>query len=57
LEFDDFYLIQPGTHQWDYVDSKSYNGQQSRPVPADFEYASNTNSRWLEIDELRAIIA
>lgn len=57
LEFDDFYLIQPGTHHWDYVESTSYGGQQGRPVPADFEYASNTNSRWLEADELRAIIA
>jgi hypothetical protein len=39
------------------VESTSYGGQQGRPVPADFEYASNTNSRWLEADELRAIIA
>ena len=57
LEFADFYLIQPGIHHWDYVESKSYGGQQGRPVAPDFEYASNTNDRWLDIGELRAIIA
>jgi UDP-N-acetylglucosamine 4,6-dehydratase len=56
LEFKDLYVIQPGIHMWDYDDSHVYDGEQGRPVSAEFEYASNTNTRWLNSDQLKAVI-
>ncbi len=56
LEFKDFYIIQPGIHMWDYVESASYGGEKGQPVAADFEFASNSNAQWLDSDQLRAVI-
>jgi len=56
LEFKDLYVIQPGIHMWDYDDSQVYDGEKGRPVSAEFEYASNTNTRWLNSDQLKAVI-
>jgi UDP-N-acetylglucosamine 4,6-dehydratase len=56
LEFKDFYVIQPGIHMWDYIDSAVYGGEQGKPVPADFEYASNSNMQWLDSEQLKAVI-
>jgi UDP-N-acetylglucosamine 4,6-dehydratase len=56
LEFDDHYIIQPGIHMWDYVDSAVYGQERGRPVPADFEYASDGNTQWLDSGQLKAII-
>jgi UDP-N-acetylglucosamine 4,6-dehydratase len=56
LEFDDHYVIQPGIHMWDYVESAVYGKERGRPVPADFEYASHSNSHWLDVKELKAVI-
>lgn len=57
LEFDSFYVIQPAVHLWNHGEHKSYGGEQGRPVAPDFEYASNTNSHWLDTDQIRAAIA
>lgn len=56
LEFKDFYVIQPGIHMWDYVDSATYADEQGRLVAADFEYASNSNTQWLQAEQLRSAI-
>jgi UDP-N-acetylglucosamine 4,6-dehydratase/5-epimerase len=56
LEFDGFYVIQPAVHLWNHGQYKNYDGQQGRPVSTDFEYASNTNSRWLDAEQIRAVI-
>jgi UDP-N-acetylglucosamine 4,6-dehydratase len=56
LEFNDFYIIQPEIHMWDYVESKSYGDETGKPVAADFEYASDNNTLWLDSDQLRAVI-
>src|SRR5262249_48373062 len=56
LEFDDHYVIQPGIHMWDYVESAVYGKERGRPVPADFEYASNSNTQWLNSEQLKAVI-
>jgi UDP-N-acetylglucosamine 4,6-dehydratase len=56
LEFNDFYIIQPGIHMWDYVGSATYGDEQGRPVPADFEYASDNNPLWLDAEQLKAAI-
>ena len=56
LEFNDLYVIQPGIHMWDYVDSAVYGDERGRPVPADFEYASDSNTQWLDSKQLKAVI-
>jgi UDP-N-acetylglucosamine 4,6-dehydratase/5-epimerase len=56
LEFDSFYVIQPAVHLWNHGQHKDYRGEQGRPVSPEFEYASNTNSLWLNTEQLRAAI-
>ncbi len=56
LEFRDFYVIQPGIHMWNYVDSPVYDGEEGRQVSSDFEYASDSNPQWLEPKQLLAAI-
>lgn len=56
LEFDSFFVIQPAVHRWNHGQYKNYDGEQGRPVSADFEYASNTNGHWLSTEQIRAAI-
>ena len=56
LEFTDFYVINPNIHLWDNSGNSTYDGEQGRPVASDFEYASHTNDRWFDVDQLRAVI-
>jgi len=50
LDIGDMYVIQPIYNWWQ--EEKRYNGE---PLPEGFRYASNTNSQWLSIDELREL--
>jgi UDP-N-acetylglucosamine 4,6-dehydratase len=56
LEFKDFYVIQPGIHMWDYVESTAYDGEVGQPVAADFEFASDSNTQWLGSDQLGSVV-
>ncbi len=56
LEFDDYFVIQPGIHLWDTSEMRVHGGRQGTPVAADFEYASNTNDRWFTVEQLRELI-
>ncbi len=51
LELDDLYLIKP-LHPWWRAD----NWHEGRPVPDGFRFSSDTNERWLSVDELRRLI-
>jgi UDP-N-acetylglucosamine 4,6-dehydratase len=51
LEFDDMFVIQP-VHPWWSVG----NWTHGRPLPDGFRYTSDTNSRWLSVDDLRALV-
>ena len=55
LEFARHYTIQPTFHWWDRDGARVDNGEQGAPLPEDFEYASNTNERWLSSAELAAL--
>ena len=57
LEFDSFFVIQPAVHLWSPDEHRVYGGEQGRPVPPDFEYASDTNSEWLDSEQLKGAIA
>jgi UDP-N-acetylglucosamine 4,6-dehydratase len=52
VEHDDYYVVQPAFPWWS--DGLGYQ-DGGRPVPEGFVYASNTNDRWLSVEELRAL--
>ncbi len=56
LEFDDYFVVKPGIHMWNPKESQVYGGQQGRPVAPDFEYASNSNDRWITVERLRELV-
>ena len=51
LDMGDHYVIQPELEWW------PREALDGTPVPEGFRYASDTNTRWLSPDELRAMIA
>jgi UDP-N-acetylglucosamine 4,6-dehydratase len=52
LELDDRYIVQP-LHSWWQVE----NWAKGKPVSDGFRYSSDTNTRWLTVDELKRIVA
>ena len=55
VEYDDYFAILPTFANWsipDYVQDKG-----GRPCPDGFCYSSDTNSRWLTVAELQAMIS
>ena len=58
LEFGDYYIIQPPVPFWRSESSEvmNYGGEKGKTVASDFEYASDTNVKWLDVDALRSII-
>lgn len=54
LEFDDYYIIQPNFVWWAQEDYLKQNG--GTPCPDGYSYASNTNSWWLEENEIRSLV-
>ena len=53
LEFDDYYIVEP-EFKWWYREKHLSNG--GKPVKAGFVYASNTNDKWITVEELRAMV-
>jgi UDP-N-acetylglucosamine 4,6-dehydratase len=56
VEFDSFFVIQPAVSLWNYDETRNYSGEEGRSVAADFEYASDANSQWLDSEQLKAAI-
>lgn len=53
LEFGDYFIIEPEFHWWS---SKTHISNGGIPVKEGFVYASNTNDRWLTIEELKGLV-
>lgn len=53
LEFEDYYIVEPEFHWWS---NEGHIANGGKPVKEDFKYASNTNDRWLTVEELRELI-
>lgn len=53
LEYDDYFAILPSFHEWDEDAFSRMNG--GRRCPEGFRYSSETNDRWLSLEELRAM--
>jgi UDP-N-acetylglucosamine 4,6-dehydratase len=54
LEFNEFFVIQPSFHEWAWQNGGVYGNEKGKPVPADFEYRSDSNAIWLTETQLRA---
>lgn len=52
VEFDDYYVIKPMFRYFE----RRFNQDRCQPVPEDFEYNSGTNTWWLSVEELKAMI-
>jgi UDP-N-acetylglucosamine 4,6-dehydratase/5-epimerase len=53
IEYKDYYVIKPEFWFFD----RRFNESGGQPVPEEFEYNSNTNTQWLSVEELKAMIA
>jgi UDP-N-acetylglucosamine 4,6-dehydratase len=56
VDMGDHYILQPGHHWWNVTAFLERVREQGRPIANSFEYASNTNDRWVTNDELRALV-
>jgi UDP-N-acetylglucosamine 4,6-dehydratase len=56
LDLGDHYVIQPAQHWWNVEAFQKAMSHLGKPIPEDFEYASNTNDRWLSRQELQDLI-
>lgn len=54
LEYDEYYVILPEFHNWGTAQYLEKNG--GKPCAEGFRYSSDTNSRWLTIDELMEMV-
>jgi UDP-N-acetylglucosamine 4,6-dehydratase len=50
FDFDDYYIIYPSTYWWD---KNRYFTPGGAKVGEDFVYSSNSNGKWLSIDEIK----
>lgn len=53
IELDDMFVVQPAETLWFGRDWET----RGKPIADDFRYASNTNTQWLNVDQIREIIA
>lgn len=54
LEYDDHYVILPAFHGWDGEAYLKVNG--GKRTPDGFTYSSDTNTEWLSVEDLRAML-
>lgn len=52
VELDDMFVIEPAHPWW-----SQQNLSEGRPLADGFSYASDTNDRWLSVEELRRLVA
>lgn len=51
VELDEMYIVQPANPSWQIEEIPG-----TKPLPEDFQYKSNENSRWLTVPELKRIL-
>ncbi len=56
-EFADHYTVHPVFEWWKRAEHTIESGEQGRPVAEEFEYASNTNEKWLSRAELVGMLS
>jgi UDP-N-acetylglucosamine 4,6-dehydratase/5-epimerase len=53
VELDDMFVVQPAEALWF---GREWE-KRGKPLAADFRFASNTNTEWLNVDQIRALVA
>jgi UDP-N-acetylglucosamine 4,6-dehydratase len=53
IELDDMFVVQPAEAYWF---GREWE-KRGNPVPSDYRYASNTNTEWLNVDQIRELVA
>lgn len=53
VELDDMFVVQPAEALWF---GREWE-KRGKPLAADFRYASNTNDQWLNVDQIRELVA
>ena len=53
VEFDEYYVVEPEFHWWSKKDFLLNGGER---VKEGFRYASNTNEKWLSVEDLREMV-
>jgi UDP-N-acetylglucosamine 4,6-dehydratase len=53
IELDDMFVVQPAEALWF---GREWE-KRGKPLAADFRYASNTNDEWLNVDQIRELVA
>jgi UDP-N-acetylglucosamine 4,6-dehydratase/5-epimerase len=53
VELDDMYVVQPAEALWF---GREWE-KRGKPLAADFRFASNTNTEWLNVDQIRTLVA
>lgn len=57
LEFDDYYVILPEIYSLDPIHkAKFLSGRNGKSLEEGFSYASNTNSQWLGVNDLKKLV-
>ena len=56
LEFKDFFVIRPSYHVWDFDENVVYDGEDGRRLSDEFEYASDSNTQWLSVEQLHELV-
>ncbi|MGE5145978.1 MAG: UDP-N-acetylglucosamine 4,6-dehydratase (inverting) [Candidatus Eiseniibacteriota bacterium] len=56
VDMGDHYILQPGHHWWNVSAFLERVREQGQPITVPFEYASNTNDRWVTKDQLGALV-
>jgi UDP-N-acetylglucosamine 4,6-dehydratase/5-epimerase len=57
IDLGDYYVIQPSHHWWNVQAFMERFAKRGTMIETPFEYASHTNDRWLNGEELRAMVA
>jgi UDP-N-acetylglucosamine 4,6-dehydratase len=53
VELDDMFVVQPAEALWF---GREWE-KRGKPLATDFRYASNTNTEWLNVDQIRTLVA
>ncbi|MEK6738967.1 MAG: UDP-N-acetylglucosamine 4,6-dehydratase (inverting) [Planctomycetota bacterium] len=53
LEFGDYYVVEP---EFDWWSNEKHIANGAKKVPEGFRYASNTNNRWLTVEDLKKLM-
>jgi UDP-N-acetylglucosamine 4,6-dehydratase/5-epimerase len=56
LEFERFFIIRPSIQMWNLSEPGINCDKGGSPVDPDFEYASNSNDRWITVERLREFV-